>query len=1123
MPKRQAAAVQSDASDGSDSGSERRASPKRTRTQHEAGTSQPATQRRRAGDGGESDGDAEADIVIPVAEDDAAFEAANLDNVRASIESGKKNVKGIAEYGILQAIEVEQFMCHQRLNFKFGEQINFIIGHNGSGKSAVLSALTIALGGKTNSTGRGSGLKSFIREGQHEAKITLKIKNEGPEAFKPDQYGDSIIIQRRFNKDGGSSWKIMDGEGRNTVSTKREELSAICDHMNVQVDNPMNVLTQDSARQFLSASHPHDKYKFFLMGTQLFQLSTEYDICLENIRKTAKVLVNKKEAIPDLRRAFNEALRRFKEAEKAREQKKKVDDLKKEKAWAHVNEKKEELEAKLADVQQKKLRIPKIQEKLDEAKEALQEQEAAVKACEGEIDNLGSMDHLQGKKSTLVKELRDNQRQIQSYNNDIRTMDTSISALEFAAKDIDRKIEAEQARMEANTKAKRDLVDRQLNDAKAEIDTLEARRTEINASLRDLMAANEETKAAGLRAEAEINTLRQRISEADNMVAKARASMRDIFVPFGNNIKGVIDEIERSAWQGDKPLGPLGRYVKAREPEKWGEILRSQLAGTLTAFAITDPRDRDQLKRILQKYQNNNLIIIYEKDMFDYSAGEPPASTHTVLRALEFSDPWVVRIMINQARIESLVLSNQRKQLEEELTQLRGGFSVRVYPVAVLFTRNLRGAQNMLLTGRDPAAEIAHHEQEKARCSHELEQLQQALNAHRVEFGERKKEVDKLTAEGRSVDDRLRKAKLRLRDIQEEANEELPADTAGYLAAKAEAEDEIASFKTQKEEVVGKKAKLLEERKGMEEQLKEVQGQIDEFSGQRTALENKMNEAVTGRVQIQANINFYTKKVEQEEAAVAKAQEFADVCQEEFAAWSESALEYCAKVETRRKPDNIEREIEAVNKALKAREQKQGATVEELTAQVNKAREAMEKVDKEWRQMSDLNKALRKSLLTRLHRWQEFRRHIALRCRLIFAYHLSHRGYYGKVLFNHEAQTLTLRVQTDDQLQAKGTAEKDPRSLSGGEKSFSTICLLLSLWDSIGCPLRCLDEFDVFMDAVNRRISMKMMIDTATANPDKQYILITPQDMTNVTIGKNVKVSRMDDPQRGAGLNMTAA
>lgn len=62
------------------------------------------------------------------------------------------------------------------------------------------------------------------------------------------------------------------------ISNKRDEVAAICDHMNIQVDNPMNVLTQgkilairsvagyslvfiDAARQFLNASHPSDKYK----------------------------------------------------------------------------------------------------------------------------------------------------------------------------------------------------------------------------------------------------------------------------------------------------------------------------------------------------------------------------------------------------------------------------------------------------------------------------------------------------------------------------------------------------------------------------------------------------------------------------------------------------------------------------------------------------------------------------------------------------------------------------------------------------------------------------------------------------------------------------------------------
>lgn len=69
----------------------------------------------------------------------------------------------------------------------FGPKINFIIGHNGSkydidffpfynfiysillfclgGKSAILTGITVCLGGKANVTNRASNLKSLIREG----------------------------------------------------------------------------------------------------------------------------------------------------------------------------------------------------------------------------------------------------------------------------------------------------------------------------------------------------------------------------------------------------------------------------------------------------------------------------------------------------------------------------------------------------------------------------------------------------------------------------------------------------------------------------------------------------------------------------------------------------------------------------------------------------------------------------------------------------------------------------------------------------------------------------------------------------------------------------------------------
>lgn len=71
-----------------------------------------------------------------------------------------------AENGIIEEVSCTNFMCHARLEVKLGPLINFIIGHNGSGKSAVLTALTLCLGGKTTATNRGASLKAFIKEGE---------------------------------------------------------------------------------------------------------------------------------------------------------------------------------------------------------------------------------------------------------------------------------------------------------------------------------------------------------------------------------------------------------------------------------------------------------------------------------------------------------------------------------------------------------------------------------------------------------------------------------------------------------------------------------------------------------------------------------------------------------------------------------------------------------------------------------------------------------------------------------------------------------------------------------------------------------------------------------------------
>ena len=85
--------------------------------------------------------------------------------------------------------------------------------------------------------------------------MTLTLKNSGHEAYRPDEYGNAITITRSFTQNGSSSYKIKNQQGR-LVSNKREELSAILDHFMIDVDNPMNILTQ--GQKFSPLIAPHD-------------------------------------------------------------------------------------------------------------------------------------------------------------------------------------------------------------------------------------------------------------------------------------------------------------------------------------------------------------------------------------------------------------------------------------------------------------------------------------------------------------------------------------------------------------------------------------------------------------------------------------------------------------------------------------------------------------------------------------------------------------------------------------------------------------------------------------------------------------------------------------------------
>ena len=116
--------------------------------------------------------------------------------------------------GTILQVELDNFMCHKSLTIDFGPKLNFVTGHNGSGKSAVLTALTVALGGKASFTNRASSISKLLKEGENVGRITVKIRNSGSDAFKPDIYGDVITVERNIVRQGPCGYKLKSKAGK---------------------------------------------------------------------------------------------------------------------------------------------------------------------------------------------------------------------------------------------------------------------------------------------------------------------------------------------------------------------------------------------------------------------------------------------------------------------------------------------------------------------------------------------------------------------------------------------------------------------------------------------------------------------------------------------------------------------------------------------------------------------------------------------------------------------------------------------------------------------------------------------------------------------------------------------
>lgn len=133
------------------------------------------------------------------------------------------------------------FRTYDSASIKPGRFLNVIIGPNGTGKSTIVCAIVIGLGGKLSIIGRAKDVGDYVKTGKEEAKIEITLKLE-------DRY---TKICRNFDRQSSTTWQI---DGKN-VSHKA--VDAFIKNLNIQMDNLCQFLPQEKVQEFSNLSPEH--------------------------------------------------------------------------------------------------------------------------------------------------------------------------------------------------------------------------------------------------------------------------------------------------------------------------------------------------------------------------------------------------------------------------------------------------------------------------------------------------------------------------------------------------------------------------------------------------------------------------------------------------------------------------------------------------------------------------------------------------------------------------------------------------------------------------------------------------------------------------------------------------
>ncbi|KAJ3408324.1 Structural maintenance of chromosomes protein 5 [Chytridiales sp. JEL 0842] len=970
-----------------------------------------------------------------------------------------------------------------------------VIGPNGTGKSTIVCAVALGLGGKPEILGRAKDLKDFVRKGAKKAKIEVEVKTRN----------GVLVIERRFGTETtGSEWSL-----NGKKSTERDVKENIR-NLNIQVDNLCQFLPQDRVAEFAQMQPPQllreteraaGSSEMIKRHDSLIQMKKE----LKAQASTLSVQQSELQTMEKKQAELEEQVRQFRERQKhlndiklleqgipytkyevARATYKEAND-----EMTVVKDKKKEVEMKLQPIKDKlkEIELALLQNKTEVEQSRKVYEEKVTKVLQRANTNIENLEESYKEKDRELKRLKDSEKKkvqtVQKISGEISKLEDEIASLESKLRN-DGLLDGEGNFSQQDESLSSEML--AIREGLRECNTEIQRLKENSVDLIDRMQTN---KAEKMQIMKEIKLKENQLAEADTIAGQKLEALKQINFGAYQVVMKLRENYDTMNFEM-KVFEPICLSVQPTDPQLADSL--ENLAGltNLVYFVVQTPNDykllsdtvfdvwkmranicmvKDRLEDYTSELTEHELICRRPDAKLDFKRLEQDHRIGTfavgdvayqVKRAYGSSSvkSWVCR----PARILKLSVDMEKKELlQAELDTMRNKFN----------TLNQQ-SEKLKMEERD----MKEKQDEISRRRALLQDKKKAIVGRQNDYKRKKGDVVVL-------EERLRAARDAVLESKSD-QEALLAERQTILLKRVEAAKKFADMQQSSIDLLGARAKcklqgiqLKANHKAVELIDKEATEQNAQFAEEYEAARSKLEEARRAARTLLDEVKRVTAGSSDEE--------------------KEEMSNFCA--------GKTVEELEDLLATAKARadilSNHDAHVVEEYekrAVEINKYREKVENYRENVEQLT--------ANLSKVHNsWLPELEALVTKISEAFSKAFESIGCAGEVqIKQHEDYeqwgiTILVKFREHEKLQPLNAQRQ-----SGGERSVSTIIYLMSLQELSQSPFRVVDEINQGMDPRNERMIHSQIVEAACKKGNSQYFLITPKLLPNLEYHERMKV-----------------